>query len=241
MRRNTPEDSEVGLQRKKSWLAYAIIATILTICIILVIFVMRKRVQLVIQLFKEAGKAINALPHLLIEPFLTFLALAVIVTLWLYFAMWIESAGHINAPVDTNQSVKITKDSTIRVTRWYNLLALFWFTQFTMGCQHCVIAGAVATWFFTRDKNNLQNPILGSFRRLIFYHLGTVACGSLIISLVQLVRVMLKAIEYWLRDPQNKILVFIATCCHCCLDCFESILQYLTRNAYIETGNNHIL
>lgn len=25
-------------------------------------------------------------------------------------------------------------------------------------------------------------------------------------------------------------------CCQCCLGCFERILQYLTRNAYIETA-----
>lgn len=195
---------------------------------------MRKRVQLVIQLFREAGKAISSIPLLLFEPFLTFLALSGIVALWFYFALWIESSGHFT--VETNESVRIVKDSTIRVTRWYNLLALFWFTQFIMGCQHCIIAGAVATWFFTRDKNHLNGPILQSFKRLICYHLGTVACGSLIISLVQILRVILKAVEYWLRDPQNKALVFIATCCHCCLGVFENVLQYLSRNAYIETG-----
>uniref|UniRef100_A0A1B0CT90 Choline transporter-like protein n=1 Tax=Lutzomyia longipalpis TaxID=7200 RepID=A0A1B0CT90_LUTLO len=235
VRRNTPEDSEVGIQRKNSWLAYSIIATIATICIVLVIFAMRKRVKLVIQLFREAGKAIESIPLLLFEPFLTFLSIAICVTLWIYFAMWIESSGDIEVKV-ANQSVQLAKDSTMRVARWYNLLALFWMSQFIMGCQHCVIAGAVAAWFFTRDRDQLNCPILKSFQRLICYHLGTVACGSLIISLVQIIRVILKAVEYWLRDPQNKVLVFIATCCHCCLGCFEDILQYLTRNAYIETA-----
>ncbi|XP_059622600.1 choline transporter-like protein 1 [Phlebotomus argentipes] len=234
VRRSTPEDSEVGVQRRQSWLAYAIIGTIITICICLVIFVMRKRVQLVIQLFKEAGKAITSVPLLLLEPFLTFFALSVTVTLWFYFALWIESSGHVT--VQTNQSVSIVKDSTMRVTRWYNLLAFFWFTQFVMGCQHCVIAGTVAAWFFARDKSALSCPMAGSFKRLLRYHLGTVACGSLIVSLVQIVRVILKSVEYWLRDPQNKALVFISTCCHCCLGCFENLLQYLTRNAYIETA-----
>ena len=37
---------------------------------LLVILVMRKRIKLVIQLFKEAGKAINSMPLLLLEPLL---------------------------------------------------------------------------------------------------------------------------------------------------------------------------
>ncbi|GAB0087830.1 Choline transporter-like [Sergentomyia squamirostris] len=234
VQQSTPDDSEVGVQRKNSWLIYAIIGTIITICICLIIFVMRKRLKLVIQLFREAGKVISSMPLLLFEPFLTFLSLSITVTLWFYFALWIESSGHIM--MESNHTASLVKDSTMKVTRWYNLLAMFWFTQFIMGCQHCVIAGAVAAWFYTNNKNQLNHPIFHSFRHLTRYHLGTVACGSLIISLVQIIRVMLKAVEYWLRDPQNKVVVFIITCCHCCLGCFENLLQYLTRNAYIETA-----
>jgi hypothetical protein len=40
------------------------------VIVLLVILVMRKRIKLVIQLFKEAGKAINSMPLLLFEPLL---------------------------------------------------------------------------------------------------------------------------------------------------------------------------
>jgi hypothetical protein len=40
------------------------------VIVLLVILVMRKRIKLVIQLFKEAGKAINSMPLLLLEPLL---------------------------------------------------------------------------------------------------------------------------------------------------------------------------
>lgn len=56
--------------RTKSYFIYAIIATITTIIVCLVIFVLRKRIKLVIQLFKEAGKAITSMPFLLFQPIL---------------------------------------------------------------------------------------------------------------------------------------------------------------------------
>ena len=34
--------------------------------------------------------------------------------------------------------------------RWYHLFALFWGVQFIVACQHVVIAGAIAVWYFTR-------------------------------------------------------------------------------------------
>lgn len=59
---------EIETQRTSSYLAFSIIATIISVCIVLLILVMRKRIQLVIQLFKEAGKAVAAMPLLLFQP-----------------------------------------------------------------------------------------------------------------------------------------------------------------------------
>lgn len=42
--------------------------------------------------------------------------------------------------------------------------------------------------------------------------------------------------QYIVHDPQNRVTQVLFTCCQCCLGCFEKTLQYLTRNAYIETA-----
>lgn len=140
--------------------------------------------------------------------------MALVVGLWVYFAIWIESSGTLT--VENNASAKYVKDATMKVTRWYNLLALFWMTQFVIGCQHMIIAGAVATWFFTRNKGNLNSPVGESFRNLVRYHLGTVALGSFLIAIVQFVRVLFQALEVRfsynflekLLNQQKKNLIF---------------------------------
>lgn len=60
----------INQRRTNSFLAFAIIATIATVIICLVVLVLRKRIQLVIALFKEAGKALSNMPLLLLEPIL---------------------------------------------------------------------------------------------------------------------------------------------------------------------------
>ncbi|XP_077291052.1 choline transporter-like protein 1 [Arctopsyche grandis] len=229
------ENQDYISQRKVySYLGYAILATVITFIILLVLLVMRKRIRLVIQLFKEAGKAIASMPLLLLEPILTFLTLCIVVSLWIYLSIWVESSGFLI--LNNNQSFNYRKDVTMKITRWYNLFALFWFTQFIIGCQHMVIAGAVATWFFTRNKKNLSTPIITSFKNLVSFHLGTVALGSLLIAFVQMLRAILQYIQSHLRGSENRIIIGIVKCCQCCLCCFEKFLKYMSRNAYIETA-----
>lgn len=62
--------SDIGKRRKTTLLVLAIIATIITIGVSLMILVLRKRIQLVIRLFKEAGKVVTRMPLLLFEPIL---------------------------------------------------------------------------------------------------------------------------------------------------------------------------
>lgn len=91
----------------------------------------------------------STLNNFVIFPLQTFLALGGVITLWVVFSFLIESSGFLTAPVGAGPS-NYNKDGAMQFTRWYNLLGMFWFTQFMIGCQHMVIAGAVATWFFTR-------------------------------------------------------------------------------------------
>lgn len=228
---------QAAVERTKTYLAIAIVASVATVIIFLIILVMRKRIKLVIQLFKEAGKAISCMPMLLFEPFVTFIALAVAISVWFYFALIIESSGVLKANSGgASMKISYVKDTTMAVTRWYNFMALFWMSQFIIGCQHFIIAGSIATWFFTRNKNDLESPISRSFWYLIRYHLGSIALGSFLIAVVQIVRTLLKALQYFVNNPENKITTCLFNSCQCCLACFERFLQYLTRNAYIEVA-----
>lgn len=96
------------------------------VVVVLVVLVMRKRIALVVQLFREAGKAVYAMPALLLQPIYvrilrqslrknnwdynltfalrrirkmysfpsqTYLLIGLSFFAWIYFILWIESAG----------------------------------------------------------------------------------------------------------------------------------------------------
>ena len=55
--------------------------------------------------------------------------------------------------------------------------------------------GVFAAWYWTRDKNAMACPLGSSFCRT-FYHIGTIAFGSLIIGIIRFVR--------WIIDYLDK-------------------------------------
>ncbi|XP_043504318.1 choline transporter-like protein 1 isoform X2 [Polistes fuscatus] len=225
---NFEEDSSM-----EAYMIYAIIMTIVTVITLLIVLVMRKRIALVMQLFREAGKAVYSMPALLLQPIYTYLLIGLTMFAWIYCMLWIESAGTV---YKNKTGIHFRKDALMITARWYNLFVFFVLCEFFLGCQHMVVALSVARWFFTRDKKKLSLTVTKGFGYLVRYHLGTIAFGALIIGIVRLVRAMISFIQNRLKKFDNSCVKGILWCCQCCLWCFECALKFLTRNAYIETA-----
>lgn len=217
------------------YFVYAIIMSVVTVITILVVLIMRKRIALVIQLFRESGKAVYAMPAILLIPIFTYLLLFVTVIGWVYCMLIIESAGDLYHDTKKNH-LHYKKDTMIKFTRWYNIFLFFVMCEFYVGCQHMIVAGSVARWFFTRDKKQLSMPVVNSTTTLFCFHLGTVSFGAIIIGIVRLLRAILATVQKQLKKYDNDCVKGALWCCQCCMWCFECALKFLTRNAYIETA-----
>lgn len=68
------------------------------------------------------------------------------------------------------------------------------------------------------------------FRR---YHLGTLAFGSLIITICRIIRVILEYIDHKLKKYDNPVTRAIMCCMKCFFWCLEKFLRFINRNAYI--------
>ena len=95
---------------------------------------------------------------------------------------------------------------------------------------------------FARDKKKLGFPILRSVWRFIRYHIGSVAFGSFLVALIKFVRIVLKFVERKIK--KHKSLAWckpILMCCQCFLWCFEKVIKFINKNAYIEVGEKMIM
>jgi hypothetical protein len=108
------------------------------------------------------------------------------------------------------------------------------------------IAGVVAGWYFSLNETNNPElepftykrprfPILSSFWRVLRYHFGSVAFGSLLIAFIQALRILLAYIQRQTKQQTNdsRLIKFIFCCVQCCLKCLQACVEMVTRNAYI--------
>ncbi|XP_060915367.1 choline transporter-like protein 4 [Labrus mixtus] len=117
----------------------------------------------------------------------------------------------------------------------YNAVAFLWCVNFVIALGQCTLAGAFASyyWAFTKPHDIPMFPLSASFLRALRFHVGSLAFGSLILTLVQIVRIILEYIDHKTRSAQNPVARFLLCCLKCCFWCLEKFIKFLNRNAYI--------
>ncbi|XP_070844398.1 choline transporter-like protein 1 [Chaetodon trifascialis] len=229
---------EVASDNVKALLVYAIGATIFTVILLIVMFIMRKRVALTISLFHVAGKVFIHLPLLVLQPLWTFVCLMLFWVYWIAVLLFLGTSG---TPIKNNSTgvVEYEMQGPLQYLVWYHVVGLIWISEFILAFQQMTIAGAVVTYYFTRNKSQMPaTPILSSMARTIRYHLGTLAKGSFIITLVKIPRLILTYIHSQLKGKENACARCMLKACVCCLWCLEKCLAYLNQNAYTATAIN---
>uniref|UniRef100_A0A4W6ED30 Choline transporter-like protein n=1 Tax=Lates calcarifer TaxID=8187 RepID=A0A4W6ED30_LATCA len=116
-----------------------------------------------------------------------------------------------------------------------NLLVFLWLVNFSLALEQCTLAGTFASYYWAKRKPQdiPPCPLFSSFSRAIRYHTGSLAFGALILSVVQLLRIILEYMEQKLKGVDNSLSRFIMCCLRCCFWCLEKFIRYMNHNAYI--------
>lgn len=234
----------------------AIIMTIILIIVVLATFVLVKRVVIAVAVLKVAANAIGEIRALMVFPIFPFIILAVFYIYWVAAALYLFSAGEIrqngcdgNCCAYDLVSSKVQCEGCcgysihysrhIALAILYHIFGCFWTTQFIIACSLTVIAGAVASYYWSRGETSEMPfmPVVSSVKRLTRFSLGSMAMGSLVVAIIESVRFLLEALRRQLKvveaTPAACCIRMIWCCTQCCLGCVEWTIKFINRNAYI--------
>ncbi|KXS20695.1 DUF580-domain-containing protein [Gonapodya prolifera JEL478] len=213
-----------------AFIAVAVIGGLLTIIII----ALRNRIRIAVQIIKEASRAMQAVPFIIVSPLVTFAFAIVLVAYTLWIALFLATAQ--GPAVFNDFGVYLSSTQLMQGLPYYHLLGFFWTYAFLVGCNQTVIAGAVASWYWTLDKKKIPGwPVIESIKRTVGYHLGSIALGSFLIGLTQLLRYIVLKAHGWIKDSRGaKYIKYLLVCLQCFLACLERFLKFLSKNAYID-------
>ena len=108
------------------------------------------------------------------------------------------------------------------------------------GCGACLVRVLVMLnaddWFCVGmiAQGQPRFAVLSSLFRTARYHLGSIVFGSLLITTLQLVRVALHYLQRHVKKlTASRIVNALFVCIQCCLKCFQTIIEVVTRDTYI--------
>ncbi|XP_018804709.1 PREDICTED: CTL-like protein 2 isoform X1 [Bactrocera latifrons] len=274
-------------QDANTWLYLSIFLSISFVSILLLVIILRTRINIAIALTKEGSKAVSSIISTVFFPIFSWilfiLAVSFAVAVGLYLgtignpsfrmirqldpnsvtgvsseicecvgaASEYKVGGHCDPKIfqqncftniDQHIPCKQTSCSFAEIEHppfvtWsicYNVFGFFWLTFFIAAFSDMVLALTFATWYWTFRKREVPFFTLGrAFRQTIFYHLGTLAFGSLILAVCRMIRVALEYIDSKLKKYDNSVTRAILCCMKCFFWLLETFLRFLNRNAYI--------
>ncbi|XP_036427413.1 choline transporter-like protein 2 [Colossoma macropomum] len=121
------------------------------------------------------------------------------------------------------------------VFQLYNMWMFSWCVNFVTALGQVTLAGAFASyyWAFNKPDDIPTFPVFSSLGRALRYHTGSLAFGSLVLSINQVIIMILEYLEKKLKVATNRVAKFIMRCLKCCFWCLENSIKFLNSNAYI--------
>ncbi|CAH3185951.1 unnamed protein product [Porites evermanni] len=214
---------------EKTWFWLTIILSVILAILVLILLALYKRISIAIQIIKEGSRAISSIPFALFFPVIPWLLQILLFGWFVGVLAFLVTAGEPQFQVVSNDTqngqvcddelrsqldsvssglsnktcnfVDFTSDEHLFRMQVYHLFGWFWVMNFIIALGQCVLAGAFASYYWAWDKKTdiPKFAVTASFFRTLRYHTGSLAFGSLIIAIVQLIRAGLEYLDHKLN------------------------------------------
>jgi len=166
-----------------TWLVFFITCVVLFAILFLIMIFLRKRINIAIELIKEASKAVASIMSSLFFPIIPFIMEVAVISLFCVVAAYLASTGRQKYVVahectggprngeecdpdnfasdssceqDKNSTCifyKFTPSDTNNYLQLYNIFGLFWGMFFASAFGEMVLAGGFSSWYWADDKS----------------------------------------------------------------------------------------
>ena len=235
-----------------TYLAAAIVLWIVGGVVFLVMCFMHGSLKVASAVMAEGGHVLGDLKQMFLIPFYKYLVILLFLLAWCGILVFILSGSPLASDGTVAASTSLVGGSSYSVTRmkmetqWglllYHLFLLLWTVQLIKASMDFIIGVAVSSWYFAdtdpatgKRVPKSKWPVCHGIAMVFRYHLGSLAFGSFLVAVIQLIRIIVEYVDRKTKTAQDKNkLAKAAMCmCKCCLWCLECCMKFITRQAYL--------
>eukprot|EP00002_Diphylleia_rotans_P038580 TRINITY_DN87_c0_g1_i1.p1 TRINITY_DN87_c0_g1~~TRINITY_DN87_c0_g1_i1.p1 ORF type:complete len:535 (+),score=108.25 TRINITY_DN87_c0_g1_i1:107-1711(+) len=154
---------------------------------------------------------------------------AVLVVQIAWLAIWIYTAS-ITFIAENNEDQEGESSSVILFL--FLMLSYLWTSEVLKNIVHVTVAGTTATWYFHATER--VNPTLQALKRALTTSFGSICLGSLIVSVVRLLRFLAESAKNNARSNDNVIAYVFLCIAECVLRIIERLIEIFNYFAYIQ-------
>lgn len=143
-------------------------------------------------MIKAAADFVRSCCSAFFIPFYISIMQLIFIVFWVAVILYLFSSntGKIESFAGTPFGMVVWNESNQKLIIFY-LFGLLWVINFFAGLGAFWVSSTAAIWYF--ESGNPTSPVTRSFCRS-FYHLGSIAFGSLLIAIVMFIRIVLEYI-----------------------------------------------
>lgn len=207
-------------------------------------------VNLAVECIKATCECIRDMPTLLFEPIVS-LCFKVPMLILLSVGFLFLATCITEVPTMVFTATGLVEYVDVQYTPdeyWFLGFYIFmsiWIMEIFSAMSQFAVSYATQQWFFSHHRPEFGlargAPTCAACKGLfvgLFFHLGTLAFGSFIISSTRVVRYILTWIIPNSQNKGNPVSACLVSTCACCVSCFERFLRFLTKNAYMDVAIN---
>jgi len=252
--KDDPENEDLG----KVEIIVGVIVAIIVVMMLLALWFIRKRISTAIEMLDEASHALRDMKTTLVFPVIySFVGLGYL-TFWILVLLYIysvqnEKEGDVPSSLTGLYAVTTTFkyyefDGAMQDAIVWHFLTLFYMVQVIIYFGFMVLAGAIADWYFSEWNNATthkvrgyntaelsHSPIMESFWRTLRFHMGSLALGALVITVIRVVRAIVTYVEAKTKGAQNPVTKMLFCVFQCCLKCCQCLFDRISKEGFVWT------
>lgn len=193
-------------------------------------------IKIGIAVFKTTSQYVQANLSIFLLPLISYIVIAIWFSFWIVGAAFVFSIG---TPVSRDDGwpmlTEVKWDEITRYAFFYDVFGLFWVNAFLIGTTQFIIGCSACLWYFeqsgpTQGKGTVRKAYYWANR----YHLGSVAFGSFLIAVCQMMRFLF---EYYRKKmgiaEKTKLVKALMCLTGYLLWLMEKCVKFISKNAYI--------
>ena len=156
-----------------------------------------KAIRLGISVYQTTAQYISSNLRIFALPVIAYIFAMIWFCVWIVSAVFVFSIGTPTPRVGYEFITEMQWDENTRKIAFYQIFMLFWINAFIMGMSQFVIAASACIWYFEVNSDTGGSGSVGrAMWWAIRYHMGSVAFGSFLIAVCQMIRFVF---EYYRR------------------------------------------